>query len=202
MAKQKKSGTSKLLERFKGLKTVEQLQQEHMMERIKFGLRELLQMHVPQELSSIIGVLAGEEGVLGHQGGIMKKEPSKAKLAPILRAPVQKGPDGLPVRAPVHDPNKKGVTIRKPAVGLVSPKVKPYVPPPVVLLVQQTGKRSIEMLINWTIGDPLHPKAGTTVENEALDVSCFHCCVFGMFCVPHGIPHCCCYMCRCDSRDC
>ena len=68
-ASTKKDGKSKLLERFKGLKTVEQMNQDHMLERMKTGLKILLGLHVPQELSSIVGVLAAQEGVLGTQQG-------------------------------------------------------------------------------------------------------------------------------------
>lgn len=160
-------------------------------------------MHVPQELSSIIGVLAGEEGLLGGQGGIKKKEQGNkpGQLAPLANRPaagvVMKGPDGLPLQPPKHDPSKQHVMIRAPMgpghhllpphlhddgngdehshhhhhrKALAPPsKKKEYVPPPVVLLVQQTGPKSVEMLLNWVLGDPHHPQAGTPAQNEALD---------------------------------
>jgi hypothetical protein len=48
---------SKLVDKFKGLKSREEIAKEHAMKRMEEGLRDLLELHSPSELSSVCGVL-------------------------------------------------------------------------------------------------------------------------------------------------
>ena len=152
----KKDGKSKLLERFKGLKSVEQIQQEHMMERINKGLRTLLGLHVPQELSSIVGVIAGEEGVLNVAESVMN---AQKVLAPLKKKTASASVDLS--SAPTHRPMQ--------SIVIVAPVSKKAERPKPVLIVQQTGPKSIEMLMKWYLGDTKDPLYFSTKESDLRD---------------------------------
>lgn len=62
----RKKASSKVSDRFRGLKTREQIAQEHATQRMTEGITVLLTMHSPSELSSICGVLKLKSLERGH----------------------------------------------------------------------------------------------------------------------------------------